>query len=58
MVEGEWVIKSAKGPVTIEICDGKCTKVVYSNRLQHRYVPGQHDATKLNNTTNEIDHLE
>ena len=56
--EGEWVIKSVKGPVTIEICDGKRTKVVHSNRLQHHYVPGQRDPTKLNNTTNEIDHLE
>ena len=52
------MIKSVKGPVTIEICDGKRTKVVHSNRLQHRYVPGQCDTTKLNNTTNEIDHLE
>ena len=56
--EGEWVIKSVKGPVTIEICDGKHTKVVHSNRLQHRYVPGQRNTTKLNNTTNEIDHRE
>ena len=52
------MIKSVKGPVTIEICDGKHTKVVHSNRLQHRCVPGQCDAAKLNNTTNEIDHLE
>ena len=29
--EGEWVIKSVKGPVTIEICDGKHTKVAHSN---------------------------
>ena len=47
------MIKSVKGPVTIEICDGKHTKVVHSNRLQHRYVLGQHDTIKLNNTTNE-----
>ena len=44
-----------KGPVTIEICDRKCTKVVHSNQLQHHYVPGQRDTT---NTTNKIDHLE
>ena len=45
--EGEWVIKLVKCPVTVEICDGKCTKVVHTNRLQHSYVSGQHDATVL-----------
>ena len=55
--EGEWMIESVKGSVTIEICDGKRTKVVHSNRLQHHYIPGQRDTTKLNNTTNEINHL-
>ena len=58
MVGGEWVIKSVKGRVTIEICDGKCTKIVHSNRLQRYCVPGQRDTTKLNNITNEIVHLE
>ena len=53
--EGEWVIKSVKGPVTMEICDGKCIKVVHTNRLRHRYVPGKHDAAELSNTTNEND---
>ena len=57
--EGEWVIKSVKGPVTMEISDSKKrTKVVHTNRLQHRYAPGQHDATELSNTTNENDCLE
>ena len=53
--EGEWVIKSVKSPVTMEICDGKRTKVVHTNRLQHRYVPGQHDA---GSTESENDCLE
>ena len=52
------MIKSVKGPVTTEIYDRKRTKVVHSNQLQHCYVPGQRDTTKLNNTTNEIYHLE
>ena len=57
--EGEWVIKSVKGPVTMEICVGeKRTKVVHTNRLQHCYVPGQHDATELSNTPNKNDCLE
>ena len=51
------MIKSVKRHVTIEICNGKHTKVVRGNRLQHHYVPGQRDVTKLNNTTNEIDLL-
>ena len=42
--EGEWVIKAMKGPVTVEICSGKQTKVVHINRLRHRYVPGSQDA--------------
>ena len=41
--EGEWVIKSVKVPVTIEICDGKRTKVDDSDLLQHRYITGQRD---------------
>ena len=42
------MIKSVKGPVTIEIWIGKRTKVVHSNRLQHCYVSGQRDTIKLN----------
>ena len=41
--EGEWVVKSVKSPVTMEIYDGKRSKVVHINRLQHRCVPGQWD---------------
>ena len=32
-----------KSPLNVEISDGRCTKVVHTNRLQHRYVPGVHD---------------
>ena len=32
--------KNNKSPVNVEITDGKCTKVVHTNRLQHRYIPG------------------
>ena len=30
--------KTIKSPVNVEITDGKRTKVVHTNRLQHRYV--------------------
>ena len=33
--EGGWKVSSVKGPVTIEISNGKQSKVVHSNRLQH-----------------------
>ena len=38
--QGEWVVKTIKSPVNVEITDGKRTKVVHTNRLQHRYIPG------------------
>ena len=41
----------------MEIYDGKRTKVVHTNRLQYRYVPGQHDAVPVT-TDSENDHLE
>ena len=41
--EGEWVVKSVKGPVNVEISDGRRTRVVHTNRLQHRYIPGAQD---------------
>ena len=34
--EGGWKIKSVKSPVTIEITDGRRTKVVHVNRIRHR----------------------
>ena len=37
--EGKWKVKSMKSPVTIEITDGKRTKVVHVNRLQPRIQP-------------------
>ena len=43
--EGEWVVKSVKSPVSVEICDSKRTKVVHTNRLRHRYIPDLKDST-------------
>ena len=37
--EGKWKVKSKKSPVTMEITDGKRTKVVHVNRLQPRIQP-------------------
>ena len=37
--EGKWKVKSRKSPVTMEITDGKRTKVVHVNRLQPRIQP-------------------
>ena len=50
--EGEWVIKSMKSPITAEICDGRRTRVVHTNRLQHRYIPGQLDTAELDDINN------
>ena len=40
---GGWVVKSLKSPNNVEICDDKRTKVVHTNKLRHRYVPGTSD---------------
>ena len=37
--EGGWLVKSVKGLVNVEISDGKRTKIVHVNRLQHRVQP-------------------
>ena len=37
--EGEWVIKSIKSPTTIQITNGRSTKVVHMNRIRHRNIP-------------------
>ena len=37
--EEEWVIKSVKSPLNMEITNGKNTKVVHTNRLQYRNIP-------------------
>ena len=34
--EGGWLVKSVKGLVNVEISDGKRTKFVHVNRLQHK----------------------
>jgi len=52
---GGWVVKSLKSPVNVEICDDKRTKVVHTNRLRHRYVPGTSDtATQANQTEDDV----
>ena len=59
--EGDWVIKSVKGPTNMEITNGKTTKVVHTNRLQHRNVPSPSDPNM--DVTNEqwnaptVDHV-
>ena len=49
------MIKLVKGPVTMEICDGKnvLKLSILANCLQHCYVSGRHDAAELSNTANE-----
>ena len=37
--EGEWKVVSIKSPVNVEISNGKQTKAVHINRLQHRILP-------------------
>ena len=37
--EGNWRISSVKSPVTMEIMDGKRSRVVHINRLHHRVQP-------------------
>ena len=37
--EGKWKVVEMKGPVTVEITDGRRTKVVHINRVRHRDQP-------------------
>ena len=37
--EGKWKVKTRKSPITMEITDGKRTKVVHANHLQPRIQP-------------------
>ena len=37
--EGNWIIRSVKSPITVEISDGVRTKVVHTNRLQQQIQP-------------------
>ena len=50
--EGGWKVKSVKSPVTIEISNGRKSKVVHSNRLQHRFqaAPNSSESTVTNST--------
>ena len=36
---GDWKVTAIKGPVNVEILDGKRTRIVHINRLQHRIQP-------------------
>jgi len=48
-------VKSLKGPVSLEICGGKRTKVVHTNRVRHHYVPGTLDtAAQSDQRENEV----
>ena len=37
--EGKWTVEEIMGPVNLKITDGKRTKVVHMNRVQHRVQP-------------------
>ena len=49
--EGKWIVISIKTPVTVEITDGKRTKVVHTNRLRHRIQPDSSENTLAEDTT-------
>ena len=51
--EGEWVVKSVKSPVNVEISDGRRTRVVHTNRLHHRYIPGAQDLAAQGSTVED-----
>ena len=51
--EGEWVVKSVKSPVNVEISDGRQTRVVHTNRLHHRYIPGAQDLAAQGSTVKD-----
>ena len=61
--EGRWKVKTIKSPVTIEISDGKRTKVVHINRLQHRYQPSHHNQIEIETSAQQtwnppgVDHI-
>ena len=40
--EGKWTVQEIRGPVNLKITDGKRTKVVHMNRVQHHVQPQQH----------------
>ena len=41
--DGSFTVKSIYSPVTLQISNGKTTKVVHLNRLRHRLQPANHD---------------
>ena len=48
--EGGWVVKSVKSPVNVEISDGRRTRIVHTNRLHYRYIPGAQDLAAQGST--------
>lgn len=60
--EGQWMIKSIKSPVNIEITDGQRTKVVHVNRLQYRAQPNPQQSLDTASTSRnwnppQVDHF-
>ena len=63
--EGKWTVKQIIGPVNLKITDGKRTKVVHMNRVQHRVQPQKFTEEMPLETSRaaqwcppQIDHLE
>ena len=48
--EGEWRVTAVKTPLSVEITNGKRTRVVHVNRLHHRHQPTSSEATSSENT--------
>ena len=42
--EGDWRVTSLKGPLNVEITDGRRTRVVHVNWLHHRHQPSPSEA--------------
>ena len=49
--EGKWKVVEMKGPVTVEITDGRRTKVVHVNRVRHRNQPVEAPVASNTNRT-------
>ena len=50
--EGERAMKCMKSPIPAEVCNGWHTIVVYANRLQYSFAPGQHETA----VSSDIEH--
>lgn len=61
--EGDWKVQSVKGPLNVEITDGRRIRVVHINRLRHRVVPGRRESSTSQHATldwhaPQVDHTE